>query len=294
MTAVDTAETALGVLALELSGGHVPAHAALAAQQAGELAGLIGRDLAQLVPQARELELCVAAAHFDPAEALRPGWSLHRRLAELRARAPGRNEGPRVLAFGADARGDIPLPFQADAALAGGSLRVLPFLLHGEPGIVAAVSAALEEVLLAQGMAQPDTALLAQQAFGAQIEHARYLTVHDLAAMMAMQYDNQGLAVLWPLIEAALLAPDSEEWLAQAPEPLLRYAGGEVRMALFDPAGWCAYYGHDREQCERLERTYEQYLMRQRQMAAVLEAHGLPVLYVHCEAGHDARQSLAA
>lgn len=294
MTAVDTAETALGVLALELSGGHVPTHAALAAQQAGELAGLIGRDLAQLVPQVRELELCVAAAHFDPAEALRPGWSLHRRLAELRARAPGRNEGPRVLAFGADARGDIPLPFQADAALAGGSLRVLPFLLHGESGIVAAVSAALEEVLLAQGMAQPDTALLAQQAFGAQIEHARYLTVHDLAAMMAMQYDNQGLAVLWPLIEAALLAPDSEEWLAQAPEPLLRYAGGEVRMALFDPAGWCAYYGHDREQCERLERTYEQYLMRQRQMAAVLEAHGLPVLYVHCEAGHDARQALAA
>ena len=284
----------MGVLALELSGGSVPTLAALPAQQAGELAEKLGRDLAQLVPQVRELELCVAAAHFDPAEALRPGWSLHRRLAELRARAPGRDEGPRMLAFGADAKGEIPMPFQADATLTGGSLRVLPFLLHGQAERVAEVAAALEDVLLAQGMAQPDTALLAQQAFGAQIEHARYLTVHDLAAMMAMQYDNQGLAALWPLIEAALLAPDSEEWLEQPPEPLLRYADGEVRMALFDPAGWCAHYGHDREQCERLERTYEQYLMRQRQMAAVLEAHGVPVLYVHCEAGHDARQALQA
>ncbi len=284
----------MGVLALELSGGSVPTLAALPAQQAGELAEKLGRDLAQLVPQVRELELCVAAAHFDPAEALRPGWSLHRRLAELRARAPGRDEGPRMLAFGADAKGEIPMPFQADATLTGGSLRVLPFLLHGQAERVAEVAAALEGVLLAQGMAQPDTALLAQQAFGAQIEHARYLTVHDLAAMMAMQYDNQGLAALWPLIEAALLAPNSEEWLEQPPEPLLRYADGEVRMALFDPAGWCAHYGHDREQCERLERTYEQYLMRQRQMAAVLEAHGVPVLYVHCEAGHDARQALQA
>jgi hypothetical protein len=26
------------------------------------------------------------------------------------------------------------------------------------------------------------------------IEHARYFTVNDLAAMMSMQYDNQGLA----------------------------------------------------------------------------------------------------
>lgn len=284
----------MGVLALELSGGSVPTLAALPAQQAGELAEKLGRDLAQLVPQVRELELCVAAAHFDPAEALRPGWSLHRRLAELRARAPGRDEGPRMLAFGADAKGEIPMPFQADATLTGGSLRVLPFLLHGQAERVAEVATALEDVLLAQGMAQPDTALLAQQAFGAQIEHARYLTVHDLAAMMAMQYDNQGLAALWPLIEAALLAPNSEEWLEQPPEPLLRYADGEVRMALFGPAGWCAHYGHDREQCERLERTYEQYLMRQRQMAAVLEAHGVPVLYVHCEAGHDARQALQA
>ncbi|MFN6507600.1 hypothetical protein ISN34_01040 [Xanthomonas translucens pv. translucens] len=285
---------ARGVIALELSAGRAPAHAALPHALAAELAEKVGRDLAQLVPAVRELELSLAGAHFDPAEVLRPGWPMHRRLDELRARAPGRDAGPRLLAFGADADGAVPLPFQADTALLGGALRVVPFLLSGPAETLPPVAEALEDLLLAQGMAQPDTALLAQQAFGAQIEHARYLTVNDLAAMMSMQYDNQGLAPLWPLIETALLAPEQEEWLASPPEPLLRYRDGEVRMALFDPAGWCAYYAHDRQDCERLQRVYEHYLARQRQLAAVLEAHGMPVLYVHCEAGQDARQALLA
>ncbi|WIX06521.1 hypothetical protein [Xanthomonas oryzae] len=294
MSKTEHGVTAMGVLALELTGASAPERGALAPEQAGMLAERIGRDLAQWIPEIRDLELSVALAHFDPAEVLRPGWPLHRRLEELQAHAPGRDQGPRVLAFGADAQGEIPLPFQADAQLVGGGLRVLPFLLSGDPQTVATVADAMEEVLLAQGMAQADTALLAQESFGARIEHARYLTVNDLAAMMSMQYDNQGLAPLWPLIEAALLAPHTEEWLEQAPEPVLRYIDGEVRIALFDPAGWCDHYAHDHENCERLRGVYEQFLSRQRQMAAVLEAHGVPVLYVHVLPGQDPRQALSS
>ena len=285
---------ALGVLALELAGGQQPRKAALSSEQAGELAALVGRDLAKLVPQVSGLDLVFAAAHFDPAEVLRPGLPIHRRLEELQARAPGRNQGPRLLAFGADASGDVPLPLQADPGLVGGGLRVVPFVLTGtDTGLLQEARDALEEVLLANGMAQPDTALLAQTGFAAQIEHARYFTFNDLAAMMAMQYDNQGLADLGPLLETAMFAPGQEQWLEAPPEPLLRYVGGEVRMALFDPAGWCAHYGHERNACDRLQRVYEQYLMRQRQMAAVLEAHGIDVLYVHVHAGQDAKAMLA-
>ena len=285
---------ALGVIALELAGGQQPGKAALSFQQAGELAALVGRDLAKLVPQVAQLDLVLFGAHFDPAEALRPGWPLHRRLQELQARAPGRDEGPRLLAFGADANGEIPQPLQANPELLGGGLRVVPFALIGaDAATVAAVKDALEDSLLANGMAQPDTALLAQNAFAAQIEHARYFTVNDLAAMMAMQYDNQGLATLWPLLETAMYAPDQAEWLDAPPEPLLHLVHGEVRMALFDPAGWCAFYNHEGADCDRLTRVYEQFLMRQRQMAAVLEAHGIDVLYVHCKQGQDPRALLA-
>jgi len=87
-------------------------------------------------------------------------------------------------------------------------------------------------------MASAATALQAQEEFAARIEHARYLTAHDLAAMIAMQYDHVGLKRLWPLIETALLAPQRELWLDASPEPLLRYADGRISMAKFDFDAW--------------------------------------------------------
>ncbi|GAE60159.1 hypothetical protein XPN_2065 [Xanthomonas arboricola pv. pruni MAFF 301427] len=89
MSKTEHGVTAMGVMALELTGGTAPERGALAPEQAGMLAERIGRDLAQWIPEVRELELSVAMAHFDPAEVLRPGWPLHRRLDELHARAPG-------------------------------------------------------------------------------------------------------------------------------------------------------------------------------------------------------------
>ena len=283
----------MGVMALELSNDSAPAHAALPQALAGELAERLARDLGKLVPGATALDLSFAAAHFDPAEVLRPGWPLHRRLHELHQRAPGRGHGPRVIVFGADSQGVVPQPFMADEGLQGGQMRVLPFLLSGPDETVQALRESFEEILLDRGMAGADTALLAQDAFGAQVEHARYLTAHDLAAIMAMQYQHQGLQRLWPIIETALLDPDHEEWLDAPPEPLLRYAGGEVQIALLDPAAWQQRHAdHISGDAERLARAYEYFQARQRQIAAVLEAHGIPVTFAYCSAANEARASL--
>ena len=85
--------------------------------------------------------------------------------------------------------------------------------------------------------------------------------------------------------EAALLAPDSEQWLDAPPEPLLHYVDGEARIALFSPAGWRARYAAaDTDDGDRLERRFEQFQARQRQFAAVLGAHGIPVTFAHCTA----------
>ncbi|RBF17702.1 hypothetical protein BRM87_03900, partial [Xanthomonas oryzae pv. oryzae] len=92
MSKTEHGVTAMGVLALELTGASAPERGALAPEQAGMLAEHIGCDLAQWIPEIRDLELSVALAHFDPAEVLRPGWPLHRRLEELQARAPGRDQ----------------------------------------------------------------------------------------------------------------------------------------------------------------------------------------------------------
>lgn len=268
-----------GLLALELSPGSRIDTPALRQAEAAALASLLARDLAGRVPAARGLDACLMAAHFDPAEALRPGWPLHRRLEDLHARAPRGDGTPRVIAFGADATGEVPLPLQCDASLAGGQLRVLPWLFAGPRALVDEVAEAFESILLDQGMAAADTALAAQQAFDTRVEHARSMTLHDLAAMTAMQYGHAGLGPLWPLIETALLAPGDTAALDAPPEPRLHYAGGEVTITLLTPGDWRARCAGDDGDCERLRRRFAQYEMRQQQFAAVLGAHGIPVLF---------------
>ncbi|MGV8923755.1 MAG: hypothetical protein ACOH1L_10485 [Thermomonas sp.] len=280
-----------GVIALELRDGDPPKQAALRAHAAGELATQLGRDLAKLVPAAGECDLALFAAHFDPAEALRPGWPLHRRITELLHRAPGQAVSgqewrPRVVGFGADPSGEVPQPLRCDPALIGGGLRVMPFILRGEAA--ADAGAQLESVLLDLGMAAADAALALQDGLGARIEHVRYLTLHDLIAMSAMQYANVGLEPLWTLLETALLEPDAEAWLDAGHEPLARYADGEVRIALFDPSSWCVRYAASMKDEAKLERGFAMFQARQRQFAAVLEAHDVPVQFVHCADGNDA------
>ncbi|GAB3345490.1 hypothetical protein GCM10027359_28930 [Marilutibacter aestuarii] len=288
----------LGALALELTAGADVARDRLPQGDAGALATLIASDLAGFDPDAAALDLVVVGAHYDPVELLRPGWPLHRELDDLAARAPrDGHEGGRVIAFGSH-EDRLPGALSPSGDYPGGTLRLVPFALSGPPSRVAAVGDRFEATLMEQGMASAETALEAQVAFGVRVEHARYLTVHDLAAMTSMQYDHAGLGPLWPLLETALLEPDGEAWLDAGAEPLVHYVAGEARIALFPPRAWHARYAPDEpcdtEDCrERLERQYQHFQGRQRQFAAVLGAHGVAVNFVHCEDAAGARDALA-
>jgi hypothetical protein len=280
----------LGALALELTPGSSAARDALPQREAGPLAAAMARDLARFAPEAAALDLTTAGAHYDPVELLRPGWPIHQELDQLGARAPGgRDEGSgRIIAFGSH-DGRLPGALSPSPDYAGGPLRLVPWSLAGDADVARAVGEACERDLMESGMAGADTALLAQEAFGLQVEHARYLTMHDLCALMAMQYEHAGLAPLWPVLETALLSPDREAWLDAPPEPLLRYAEHEARIALLTPAAWRARNadpangtGGDGDD-ERLQRGFAHYEARQRQFAAVLRAHGVPVTFAHCQ-----------
>lgn len=259
---------------------------------AAELAGHVAADLARLLPGVESLDLAVAAAGFDPSELLRPGWPLHAALADLAERAPGR-DGPRVLGFGSH-EGAMPPQLSPDPALQDGPLRLVPFVLHGDADEVAAIGRAMEEVLLETGMAQAATALHAQQSFATPLEHVRYLSLNDLLAMTAMQYEHAGIGPLWPLIETALLTPERQEWLDAPPEPLLRWTGREVRAAMMDLAVWLeAGFAPAGMDPERVSRAYDQFQMRQRQLAAVLGSHAITVCFDHVGIGEDPRRVLA-
>ena len=288
--------TTLGAIAVELAADAPVGRGTLAQAEAGDWAAGIAADLARLVPESAALDLVLVAALHDPAELLRPNFPRHAALEAYAAKAPGASGG-RVIAFGAGAEG-LPADLSPQGDLAGGPLRVLPFLLRGPTEAVQRVGAAFEERLLDTGMANAATALATQSAFGLRIEHMRYLTLHDLMAMMAMQYEHAGLGGLWPMIEAALFGDDDEVWLDAPPEPLVRYAGGAARIALIDADAWAlggfVPAGVDAGQAgaEKMEWLFERFEARQRQIAAVLGAHGLEVTYDHCPVGKDARAVL--
>lgn len=283
-----------GALALELTPGLQAGRTLVNPERAGALAALAARDLARWVPEAADLDLVLLAGLFDPVELLRPGWPLHRDLERLAAQAPGAGRS-RIIAFGGDASAVSGIP-QPDPQFAEGPLRLLPFVLRGEAALVSEVAERLEATLLDTGMAAADTALLAQDAFQARVEHARYLTVHDLAAMTAMQYEHAGLGEVWPLVEGALLGPDEENWLDSEHEPLVRVRGSEARIAMIEEAAWLARLRvEDRQrEAEVLERGFRRFQIRQRQIAALLEAHGLAVTFDYCPADGDPRALLSS
>ncbi|QIK80704.1 hypothetical protein G7069_03265 [Lysobacter sp. HDW10] len=283
------------LIALELSPGTQPEHAALNRTDAETLAGLLAHDLSLLVPDVANFDLTLAAAHFDPAEAVRPGWPLHQRLIELYARAPGQTLDARVIALGADDTGEVPLPLQCDVDMRGGALRIMPFLVSarvGQTEALAKLADTLENELLDRGMARAETALFLQNVLGAKIEHVRFLTLNDLIAMTSMQYDNMGLTAVWPLIESALFAPNETTWLDAGPEPLVKLERGEAHMALFTPEAWRAHYGDAQDDEARIGRMLKFFEARQRQIAAVLETHGIPVVFDCCAGLTDARAQL--
>jgi len=270
---LNPAHTLCAALALELSAPAAEARA-LPRLRAGELARLIARDLAGIEVEVSALSMSTVGAHYDPVELLRPGWPLFTELDQLSARAPGR-ERAQVVAFGTR-DGALPGALTPAAEHLGGPLRVLPLLLRGEADDIARVRTVLEQRLIEDGMAAADTALMAQDAFAVKIEHARYLTLHDLCALTALQYEHAGLAPLWPLIETALFSPMREVWLDAPPEPLLGWCAGEARMVEFGADAWRQRYAADLDASEAA-RLHRHFCARQKQLAAVLAAHGVHV-----------------
>jgi len=182
---LNPALTLCGALALELSS---PATKTLILprDRAGALAREIAHDLAGFDPGVRQLSMSTVGTHYDPVELLRPGWPLLSELDQLSARAPGQDSA-QVISFSAHA-GTLPGQLMPVNDHLGGPLRVLPFVLRGDAETVASVSTRLERDLIEHGMAGAQTALMAQDAFAVKVEHARYLTLHDLCAMTALQY----------------------------------------------------------------------------------------------------------
>lgn len=273
------------VLALERRPGSEAAGAALARGEAQDLIATLGRDLVRLYPAVEGLDLACSAACYDPAQLLRPGWPVHAALGRLVELGPGSTG--RLIAFAAH-EGDFADPdLMPDPALAGGPLQLVPLLLRGPDAELAALGAQLETDLLERGMAGAETALAVQAAFALPLEHARYMSLHDLCAMTAMQYRHAGLGEIWELVEGALFDAPGETVLAGDWLPPLRRRGQRVTLGELDFPSWCERFGAGLD-ADALARRWRHWPARLAQIEAVLTAHGLGVIRVALRGEDDA------
>lgn len=261
------------VLALELAAGSGPGRALLERDEAETLAGLIAEDLRQLLPGVEHSQLAVAGAHFDTVELLRPGFPTWTTLDELAIRVP-RGKG-NVVAFGAH-DGHMPAqPLAPDTRFVGSPMRLLPWTLLAPPELGPALGQAMEVELVGRGEAGTRTADYLMRTLDLRLEHARYLSRHDLMAMSCVQYEHMNLAALWTVLEAALLTPYREESVLSARGVRYDYARGVVHAQ--DPLDWLA----TRTPSPSLAHDLAAVVFELRQYAALLDAHRLPLDFRH-------------
>lgn len=266
------------VLALELDPTQRPARLVLGRDEAAELAGHIAADLARLLPGAADVSLVVGGALYDPAQALRPAWPLFAELAELARRGAPAEAPPQVLAFGA-ADGAMPTPaLEPDATLVGGAMLLVPWMLSGPADRVQALGQRMELEFVARGEAGPHTADWLMRTLGVRMEHARYLTRHDLCAMMCIQLEHAGLSAFWQVLEAALFAPERVEQALSSRGRTWNWRGGVASTGVPAYAAWHAEYGAALPAAERAH-AYAGWLFELRQYAAMLAAHRLPLTF---------------
>ena len=239
------------VLAVELVPEGGPKALTLPLESAHLLGEHIGNDLARLLPGAETMGLAVAAAMYDPAQVLRPGWPIQAELARMHQQAQRGGWMPAITSFGASA-GRMAAPvLEPDPRLIGSPLLLVPFALVGHGHDAEQVGAAMERDFEEKGLADSATSLFLNEAFSIRAEHVRYLTLHDLCALMSMQYDHAGFASLWSIVECALLSPGRDESVELEGGVGVDYRGGRIVI--------------------RGDATSLPY----RQAAAILAAHGL-------------------
>ena len=238
----------------------------LAQALANQLSFELGKQLKSL----DGLGLVWMAASYDSAQILRPGLPIFKALDELyRAGLRDPLDAPQVMTLQA-LRGQAPSPDLAvEEALLGGAMVFIPLMLMGDAAAINEASAVLENNLLETGLTDARTALMLVGALGHQAEHARLMTLNDLAAMMSMQYSHVGMEAVWQVIEAAVLsaAPITEANPTDA-STALQFQSGTVSLRLqnFDPA-----------EAPEARALLIDAILKQRQIIALLRAHAVPV-----------------
>ncbi len=261
--------------------GETPGRPALLDKAAAEqVLAHVAADLATLLPAISGCSISMAGALFDQTQILRPHFPVFEALQNLQQSSnPGSDFQSRLLSIGADA-GKMPVgDLQPIENIPLGLLQILPLLISGPVELIDSLAAEMEHLFLDQGQLSAHSAKGLETHFQISVNHARFMTMVDLNAMLRMQLDHFGFLPLWELLDAALNVPDKVINTQNPNGPRFRWQDGAVH-GVFETFDWWAKYGGGVSKPaddQQLQNAYAAWTREYRQYLTLLAAHSIKV-----------------
>jgi hypothetical protein len=261
-------------------GEHASRPSLLERAGAEQILAHVAADLTAMFPTVNRCTLSMPGALYDQTQILRPHLPVYAALETLQQSGnPGADFQARLLSIGASA-GQMPLQeLQPFKNIPLGLLQILPLLITGPAENVDKLAEEMEHRFLEQGQASAHFAKALETQFKISVNHARFMTMTDLNALLRLQLEHYGFLPLWQLLDAAITTT-ADTLEVTTPGGLRFNWRDDTVHSTFESFDWWAQYGGGAEEPasdQRLQFAYANWTREYRRYLTMLTAHGVRV-----------------
>lgn len=240
----------------------------------------IAADLTAMFPDINHCSLSMAGALFDQTQILRPALPVYAALETLQQSSnPGTDFQARLLSIGSS-EGQMPVQeLQPFDNIPLGLLQILPLLITGPAEYVEQLINEMEHRFLEQGQVSAHSAKALESQFKISINHARFMTITDLNALLRLQLEHYGFLPMWELLDAAM-TPSAGTLEVSSTGGLKFKWQDESVHSYFQSFDWWAQYGEGAKisaNDQQLQSAYANWTREYRRYLTMLTAHGVRV-----------------
>jgi len=245
-----------------------------------QLLSHVAADLKALLPEISNCSLIAAGALFDQTQVLRPSYPAFSALEAVSTNSEAQTFKAGLISVGAS-EGKMPsAELQPLPDIPLGLLQLLPLVIHGRAGLVSELGQEMEYRFLEEGQVSAHSAAWMETAFGISINHARFMTLTDLNAMLRMQLDHFGFLPMWELLDAALSGQGDPLTVKTQSGQQFELRDGIVYTTFETFDSWAAGSGAEIAAARlALAAAYGDWTREVRQYLTTLAAHGVEVRF---------------
>jgi len=147
----------------------------------------------------------------------------------------------------------------------------------------------MEHRFFEQGQLSAHSAKSLESQFRISVNHARFMTITDLNAMLRLQLEHYGFLPLWELLDSAINSPEEAKEVETPSGLKFEWRSGAVH-SYFESFDWWASYGEGALKPalqQQLQAAYVDWTREYRRYLTMLSAHGIKV-YQHLQNLADA------